>query len=73
MKVYIWVNGKLKNAEHHLDGVPEMITGKCTLFLLNNYRGKRYINNNRLVYEYDLTNELRDLIVDTKPINHLAL
>ena len=64
MKTYIWYRGKLKDAEKHLDGVPEMVTGKCTLFLLNNYRGSRYINNNRLVWEYDLTDDLRKLIVE---------
>ena len=62
MKTYYRLKNKLVDAEKHLNGVPEMFTEKSVVFILNNYRGVRYITINKIVLECDLTEEDKKLI-----------
>ena len=62
MKTYYRLKNKLVNAEKHFDGVPEIFTKKSVVFILNNYRGVRYIPINKIVLECDLTEEDKKLI-----------
>ena len=54
-KAYYKYKGKLVDAEKHFNGVIEMVTGKCLLLLLNNFRGKKYISLKKIVFEWELT------------------
>ena len=62
LKTYYRLKNKLVDAEKHLNGVPEMFTEKSVVFILNNYRGVRYIPINKIVLECDLTEEDKKLI-----------
>jgi hypothetical protein len=61
-KTYYKYRGKLVDIEKHFNGVIEMVTGRCLLLLLNNYRGRKYINLNKIVFDWDLTEDDKKLI-----------
>tara|TARA_R100000808_G_scaffold24483_1_gene56511 strand:- start:1961 stop:2170 length:210 start_codon:yes stop_codon:yes gene_type:complete len=62
VKTYYRLKNKLVDAEKHLNGVPEMFTEKSVVFILNNYRGVRYIPINKIVLECDLTEKDKKLL-----------
>ena len=59
LKAYYKYRGKLVDVEKHFNGVCEIVTEKCLVLLLSNYRGKKYIPLNKLVFEWDLPKKTR--------------
>ena len=61
MKTYYKYRGKLVDVEKHFNGVCEMVTEKSLVLLLNNFRGKRYIPIEKIVWEEDLKKNKKKL------------
>ena len=51
MKTYYKYRGKLVDVEKHFNGVCEILTDKSLVLLLNNFRGKKYIPLNKIVFK----------------------
>ena len=51
MKTYYKYKNKLVDVEKHFNGVCEILTNKSLVLLLNNYRGKKYIPLNKIVFK----------------------
>ena len=61
MKTYYRYRGTLVDVEKHFNGVCEMVTEKSLVILLNNFKGKRYIPIEKIVWEEDLKENKKKL------------
>ena len=51
MKTYYKYKWKLFDVEKHFNGFCEILTDKSLVLLLNNFRGKKYIPLNKIVFK----------------------